>query len=747
MTTELIPEATTAATSSADTTSSPPEQGAPAGRRGFFRSCAKGAGFAAIPFVAVLMLDRFNLMSESFTTHFYTAQAQALIHGHWDMPRVSLEFEGFQHGSRWYMYYGPFPALLRLPLAHFAPGISDRMTQLAILFATALALVCAARILWGVRLLLRADRAVTKQERLWAAIFVFVIGAGSAMLFLASQAWVYHEAEAWGAALALASFDALLVWLRRPSRGALVAAAAFAWASVLSRGSVGFGPIAALGLVAVVVAFPRLRSIAGVNVDVARSRAIGLAVAAFVPLASYCYVNNAKFGNPFVFPTASQSMSQINPGRKYFLAHSGGSYFSLKFVPSTLVQYFRPDALRLTTLLPFIDFPHSPHAIGGVVFDTLEPSSSIPSSMPFLFVLACIGLFAAFRPWRHRDGDHAPTLSGLRVPLVGAAIGAVSVLPFGYIAQRYLSDFVPLLVLAGAAGLQVALRWSDDRADAEPPATEPNRPRRRRRVVWSVLAVLAALSVLVNVALAVAYHYTTDWDPQEVSGPFIAAQYRLHNLVPGTSAPHVLHGAVLPDSPAPRGTVFVVGNCEGVYWSPGNIRELAWGPWSGVALSRAAGEYRLRMTFRHVNAQKVEPVVVQGASGQVQKIVAIVQSNNTVAFGFASEGHKDVHTTPDNHGYFTGPTIVHFVPGRTYNVNVIMDHNNGHVSVIWGSRIAFRFVQFTLTPEQLGTFVFPTHQISIGRNSVDNTTTPTFDGTIVEDPLGRPSLCNVLGGN
>ena len=346
-----------------------------------------------------------------------------------------------------------------------------------------------------------------------------------------------------------------------------------------------------------------------------------------------------------------------------------------------------------------------------------------------------------------RAARNGGALAALRIPLLGAAIGAASVFPFGYIAQRYLSDFMPLLVLAAAAGLHVALRWSEDRAAAAPPSsgTSPRdkSPTDRRRIVWSVVAVLAVLSVVVNVALAVSYHYTTDWDPQEITGPFIAAQYRLHNLVPGTSAPNVERGPTLPAAPAARGTVFVVGDCEGVYWSPGNIRELAWGSWLGVALSHDAGDYRLRMTFRRTTRQLVEPVVVQGGPGRVQKIVAIVQPNDTVQFAFASQGPPGLHTTPNEAGYFTG-IVLHFVPGHSYDVNVIMDHNNGHVSVIWGSRVAFRFVQFTLTPEQMSRFVLPTNEISIGHNSVDNTTTPAFNGTIVEHPLGRPSLCNIL---
>src|SRR5436305_107928 len=134
MTTELMPGAVTPKRDAEP----PRADAAPAGRRDFFRSCAKGGLLAAIPFVGVLLLSGFNMMSDSFTTRFYASQARALLSGHWYMPKAILEYEGFQHGARWYMYYGPFPALLRIPFVHLLPGAAERMTQSMILLATAI---------------------------------------------------------------------------------------------------------------------------------------------------------------------------------------------------------------------------------------------------------------------------------------------------------------------------------------------------------------------------------------------------------------------------------------------------------------------------------------------------------------------------------------------------------------------------------------------------------------------------------
>jgi hypothetical protein len=260
--------------------------------------------------------------------------------------------------------------------------------------------------------------------------------------------------------------------------------------------------------------------------------------------------------------------------------------------------------------------------------------------------------------------------------------------------------------------------------------------------VLSVLAVFAVISVVVNVALAVDYHYTSQWASQEVSAPFVALQYRLHNAFPGGAAPHVEHGASLPVHPAPRGTVFVVGKCEGIYWSPGDVGELAWGPWQGVARSAAAGQYDLSISFRSTGDEHVlEPVVVRGTPGHLQTVAALVGPQGSVRFAFITQGAKTLQLP----GSFYLGQEEHFAPGHTYNMRVVMDPNDGHITVTYRGDEAFRMVQFTLTPEQNAKLVFPTNVVHIGANPYDASTVPTFLGTIVSHKVGRPSLCNTLG--
>ncbi len=700
-------------------------------RRAHFRACMIGTALAAVFFIGVLLTSDVSFRSRSWTGTFYGAQARAFLQMRWDVPLSTLGIEGFLHNGRWFMYYGPFPALLRLPIELVYPRLSGFLTQSAMLLAWTTLMVAASDLGWRVRRVVRGEGVPVGTLERWASgVFIFGLGTGSVLIFLASQAWIYHEAELWGAALAIAAFDAILAYIMKPSRKILILASALATFSVTSRASVGLGPVAALGLLAIAsLTLPTQRLFGLTREESSRwVRAGALAAACVIPIAIYAYTNWAKFGTFFVFPTDQQLMSKINPQRRDFLAESGGSYFGVQFIPTTLWSYLRPNGLGLRSLLPWITFPGTPSVIGGATFDTIEPTSSVTSSMPLLTFLSAIGFIGAWR--RQREDWHLQTL---RIPLLGAIICGVSVLPFGYIAQRYLTDFLPLLVLSGLIGIHVVLRWSTGSATSA----------RRVRWTWRFLATVLVCSVLINLALAIDYHWTTPWAREDQLAEIIRAQYDLHANVPGGTAPYVKRGSHLPWPPSARGTTFVVGDCAGVYWSQGAIPSMAWSPWLAVGRTRATGEYRLRVRFDTTLQRTLEPLVVRGEEGQLQSLVAVV-SGNRVQFGFVSQGNDDLpHGPRGPDGVFTSPGVS-IDPRREYEIVAVMDPENGKVKVQLDGKLTLDFYQFELTPQQLDGYVFPTSRVSIGENPGRGPVAQKFLGDIREIQGKRPKICDLL---
>src|SRR3546814_10827503 len=84
-----------------------------------------------------------------------------------------------------------------------------------------------------------------------------------------------------------------------------------------------------------------------------------------------------------------------------------------------------------------------------ISFDLIDQTASLPTSMPALLIAGLVGVWALVRG----VGAVRPSsLSSLGVPLLAAAGAGVTILPFGYIAQRYLADLLPLLALSAQIG-------------------------------------------------------------------------------------------------------------------------------------------------------------------------------------------------------------------------------------------------------------------------------------------------------
>jgi hypothetical protein len=100
-------------------------------------------------------------------------------------------------------------------------------------------------------------------------------------------------------------------------------------------------------------------------------------------------------------------------------------------------------------------------------------------------------------------------------------------LTFGGIANRYLADFLPGLIVAAIAGLHLLFRWS---------------ARRRGSAVchltWTGLALLAALGLSINVGLAVLYARNVEsYTPPAVRRDFVRFQHRVHDILYGDDRP------------------------------------------------------------------------------------------------------------------------------------------------------------------------------------------------------------------
>jgi hypothetical protein len=677
----------------------------------------------------MINVGSWNFLQTGLFTNFYDVQARALVHGHWNVPASAVQVEGFLVKGRTYMYYGPFPALIRVPILLVTSSLDGRLTQLSMLLAMLVALVCTGRLGWKIRNLV-SSTPVSVKEAVLVSFSIVVVGTGSVFLFLTSQAIVYHEAEAWGTALAIAAFDAIVGFLIRPSTCGVVIAGTLATFDLLTRGSVGLGPVAALGLLALLhtavslwrrgafrrLSFApssesldtapensdRLAWIGIPDVTTAPTRTVALAGATLVAIGVYALVNYMKFGALFSIPWSAQ-VSTV-PGFRPALAANGGSFLGLKFVPSALVQYLRPDALRTSRLFPFLAFPPPATVIGHVVYEFRTPASSVTSSMPAFVVAGAVGLWSVFRPAHRRRRRRVPVgLAILRVPLVGAVVGTFGSLEIAYIAERYLADWMPLLILAGLAGLAVVTQRSRSMA------------RWARRTVVSVGCALAVFGMLTNVALTILYQRELNpWGPQtSARAQFVSLQQRIDQGLFGSRPQGVTIVQHLPKI-EPAGSLTILGNCAALYQSTGDS-------WAAVEQSAAGGHYRLSVTFGAIRGASAtyQPLVVTGRANAGNYVAVRPVGPDQVRFAYLFQAPFKT--------WVEGPPV-RVSPGHSYIVDVVLDANTED-----------EIVTLNGVPVSSSGYVRTPTNVTFGSNTIGGPTGRVFGGKIERLPTPTPT--------
>ena len=160
--------------------------------------------------------------------------------------------EAFVHDGKSYGYFGPTPALARLPLNVLIPGLARHWNRLSMLLASALLICMLLLLLRRLDELLPLNQGRQLRNLLGAALIV-AVAIGSPNFPLSAEAKVYQEAIAWASALSLASAVCVISYLMRPSRKWLALSCATAFFAFFARVSSGAGPIFVLFLLDMVL--------------------------------------------------------------------------------------------------------------------------------------------------------------------------------------------------------------------------------------------------------------------------------------------------------------------------------------------------------------------------------------------------------------------------------------------------------------------------------------------------------------
>ena len=465
--------------------------------------------------------------------------------------------------------------------------------------------------------------------------------------------------------MTIGSLFALLGVVERPSWGRVAFSFVLVLAANLDRATTGWACVAAAVLIGVWFGLKRL----GVE---NRRWCLPMLGVGIVPLVVGCAINYSKFGVLFGVSNYEQVWTHVNAYRRKFLAANHNAEEGIIFVPSNLLAYLRPDGIRLTSYFPFITLPSSPAtALSGVLFDRRYRTASVPSSMPLLFLLSLWGMVTAFRP--HPVGKVALT----RILLLCAGAAGAALMLWGYIAPRYLGDFVPFLVLASAVAMVDIWRRLQRRS------------RSVRLGATVVIGVVALYCVAANIGMAVTPN--EEWNTTQVLN-FVETQKSVSDITGTSLGERVQQGGALPTW-APADQLFVVGDCSGLYISNGEdystvpseqFQRTTW-----MTVERGAEfQHTFHMTFTAPPAASVESVPLVRIGSRTVEVHAAPAGPGRVQVTFGIYGGAG----PDYGRSVVEPS------GSSRDVVVITDAATHLVEVTIGGRAVFGHVQIVGTP-------------------------------------------------
>ncbi len=451
------------------------------------RAFAVTAALCVLVFSTVITGGTFRFFERETFGDQYDYQAQSLLAGRLDLPEAARTEESFVFEGRLYMYFGPTPALLRLPFV--AAGVAVHALSrptMVVLYAALLAAVYAL-LRHAARLAGGPDQTPSRDA---VVLFTAVAGLGTTLLYLAGRAYTYHEAILCGATFALWSGWFSLRYLAAPAGRAWLGAALCGLFAVHARPPAGLFALTLLGCVALAVAVRGWLSRRPSDAPlVALWRAgRGPLVPALVAVAFVLSFNALSYLKFRTFDGAPLKY-HVQYDALRVAAIDGRNFHPENFRHNFDAYFWRP-ALAWRPGFPFLVHGPAPAetTYPRARIDLAEPTLALPYAMPALCLLAVVGGLFALVHWPAARGPLA-LVALAALPMALALCTAVA------ISHRYTADFCPPLLLAGAYGLQSL--------GLLPPA--------RRRTALGLLAVAAAVSAGITLALALRFQGELVW--------------------------------------------------------------------------------------------------------------------------------------------------------------------------------------------------------------------------------------------
>jgi len=353
----------------------------------------------------------------------YDSQAEHFLRGDVGVDAAASAHETMIVNGKVRMYFGPFPALLRIPLNFIYPAGHGKWSRISGFCAGVIALFAFAGL---VKTALRSSPLSSSACNWIGNACVIGFALGSPLLLLLGNLSIYDEAIIWGLAWSLAAL--YFACRSRSTEGAaltrsLLAFSFCAGAALLARATFG----APFVLIAPLLAIRLFHRQPSRNIP-------ALLLPLGVALVFYLFLSYARFGDF----SGMNMRYNINPVQRDFAVKHG--LFRIERVPYSFADYFVLRSPKLQREAPFFkanrkDYHHE----SLYVMPFTETYSSLLWSSSWILLGAAIGVAMLLRPGGADGVDRAVAAIFLLQVLV--------ILSFMGLAQRYLAEFFPFLTV------------------------------------------------------------------------------------------------------------------------------------------------------------------------------------------------------------------------------------------------------------------------------------------------------------
>ena len=352
----------------------------------------------------------------------YDSQAEHFLRGDVGVDADAIAHETMNVNGKVRMYFGPFPALLRIPLNFIYPAGHGKWSRISGFCAGVIALFAFAGL---VGTALRSSPLSPRARNRIGNACVVGFAFGSPLLLLLGNLSIYDEAIIWGFAWSVAAL--YFVWRSRTTEGAaltrsLLAFSICAGAALLSRATFG-APFVLIAPLLAIRLFHRqpIRNITALLLPLGT---------AFV---FYLFLSYARFGDF----SGMNMRYNVNPVQRDFAVKHGR--FRLQRVPYSFADYFFLRSPKLQREAPFLKANRQDYQDTNLyVMPFTETYSSLLWSSSWIVLGAVIGVAILLRPGRSRGVDRAIAAIFL--------LQVIVILSFMGLCQRYIAELFPFLI-------------------------------------------------------------------------------------------------------------------------------------------------------------------------------------------------------------------------------------------------------------------------------------------------------------